>query len=356
MMYRKAMAALAAALLAAPLFAQSGAPAPSPAPAPTAADAGVLVVAVQPGSPAAVAGLARGDIILEANGKTVNDAADLRTVLGGITSGANVTLAVTHGDARKTLTLVAGSQDGRPWLGILPLPGRGERFAFPGMGEDGASGMFPRQGALVQSVSPDSPAQRAGLARGDVILSVDGTPVDGTHALSDLIAARKVGDTVTLSVTPWRQSAAHDVKVTLAKNPDKDSAWLGLQYLAAPARFGGPGMTQGARVADVLANSPASRAGIAPRDLITKFDGVEVTGPRQIVEAVGRHKPGDTVSLTLVRQADGKPMDVTVTLGASPNDTSRAWLGVSVDVPGPAGYGPGVGAGRGWSAPVPGEM
>ncbi len=359
MINRRLLGILAAALLAAPAFAQAASDAPS------TANAGVLVVAVQPGSPADKAGLARGDIILEADGTAVNDAAELRDALNGITTGAAVQLKVRHGDAEKTLSLVAGALNGRPWLGILPQPGRGGELAFggPGMmggdnglrggsgprgnGMGGTYGIFPGEGALVEGVTPGSPAEKAGLKRGDLILSVDGTTVDDRNPLSGLVAARKAGDVVTLAVSSWQQQGTRDVKVTLAKNPDKDGAWLGLRYLAAPARMAGPGTTGGALVVEVAADSPAAKAGIQARDLVTRIEGTEVTGPRQLVDAVSAHKPGDTLALTLVRSPDGKPTEVTVTLGKSPDDATRAWLGVSVSVFGPGDFGPrGFGPGR----------
>jgi len=102
-------------------------------------------------------------------------------------------------------------------------------------------------------------------------------------------------------------------------------------------------MMNGALVVDVASNSPAAKAGISTRDLVTKIDGAVVTGPQQVVDAVTAHKPGDTVTLTLVRRADGKSTDVTVTLGKNPSDAGKAWLGVSLAAGGPAGPGPGMG-------------
>jgi S1-C subfamily serine protease len=333
MMHRRLLGLLAAALLAVPAFAQQK---PDAGPAAATPDPGVLVVAVQPGSPAEKAGLARGDIILEANGTAVNDAADLRQALAGRSAGDSVSLSVRHGDARKSLSVTVGTRDGRPWIGILPLPGRGDQFAF-GPGMHGYGMMFPSEGALVEGVAPNSPAEKAGLKKGDLVLSVDGTTVDGRNPLANLVSSKKVGDTITLSVTPWGQQASHDVKATLAKNPDKDGAWLGLQYLAAPARYSGARAGTGALVVQVTADGPAAKAGVSARDVVTKIDGKEVTDPQQVVDAVGTHKPGDKVTLTLLRRADGKTTDVTVTLGTSPTDAAKAWLGVSL-----RGFGPGM--------------
>jgi S1-C subfamily serine protease len=348
MTYRRILGLLAAVLLASPVFAQQKPDAAAPAP-----DVGVLVVAVQPGSPAEKAGVQRGDIILEANGTAVNDAASLRQAIGGRSAGDALTLKLRHGDAQKSLLVTVGTREGRPWIGILPLPGREDQFAS-GPGMRGYGMMFPMEGALVEGVASNGPAEKAGLKKGDLILSVNGTTVDERNALADLVSSKKVGDTVTLSVSSWGQRDARDVKVTLGKNPDNDAAWLGLQYLAAPARFGGPGMTSGVLVVQVTADSPAAKAGIESRDVLTKIDGKGITDPKQIVDAVASHKPGDAVTLTMVRRPDGKASDITVTLGKNPADGSKAWLGISLTEFGPGfgghmgpdGFGPGMRGGR----------
>ena len=332
--------------------------------APTAAEAGVLVIAVQPGSPAEKAGVARGDIILEANGKVVNDALELRQAVAGRAAGDTLSLTLRHGDAQKSVSVTIGTQEGRPWVGILPLPGRGSgALAFGGgrgmMGDDFGygmrgygPGMFAAEGALIESVAAGSPAEKAGLKQGDLILSVDGTAVDVRNGLADLVSAKKVGDTVTLSVTSRGQENAHDVKVTLEKNPSKDAPFLGVQYMSAPPRFGGPsgrdgrGMMAGAFIVEVAADGPAAKAGIQARDVIVKLEGTQVTSPQQVVEAVGKHKPGDTLVVTVLHRADGKQADITVTLGQNPKDAAKAWLGMSMsegfgrDGDGPDGNGP----------------
>jgi S1-C subfamily serine protease len=323
-----------------------------------AAEAGVLVIAVQPNSPAQKAGVARGDIIIEANGTRVNDAAELRTALTGRKVGDTLSLKLRHGDVEKTLSVTVGTQEGRPWIGILPLPGRGpgvfgfgrgpgmmdgEDFGYGMRGYDGYGPMFPTEGALVESVTPGSPAEKAGVKKGDLIISIDGTTVDARNPLADQISAKKVGDTITLSLSSWGETAARDVKVTLEKNPDKDAPFLGVQFMPAPQRFGrgpgpgapgrgmpGPGMMAGAVVVDVTSDGPASKAGIQLRDVISKVEGAAVTTPQQVVDAVAKHKPGDTLAITVLHRADGKQADLTVTLGQNPSDAAKAWLGVSM--------------------------
>jgi hypothetical protein len=57
------------------------------------------------------------------------------------------------------------------------------------------------------------------------------------------------------------------------------------------------------------------------------------------VDAVSKHKPGDTLLVTVSPAAGGKDTDVTVTLSQNPDDASKAWMGLSLR--GFAGRGPG---------------
>ena len=356
---RRLLAAAALLAVAATLgFASPKKEAPAPsssnpaATAPLVAAPGVLVTAVQAGSPADKAGVARGDIILEADGKTVNTPPELAAAINAKKAGDTLSLKLRHGDNEKTATVTLGAEAGRAWLGI---EAEGGRFGFgrmPGYGRFGGNGfynngpggngpglMLRASGAYISAVTAGSPAEKAGLAQGDVILSVDGTAIDAQHVLADLIAAKKVGDTVTLSVRSAAQAQPRDVQVTLGKNPDKDAPWLGLQYsLVGPGMgrmapgLGGGGwgiQAAGVVVAQVTAGSPAEKAGIKNLDVITNVDGAAVTDPQQVVDAVAKHKPGDTLPVTVTRA--GSSVDLSVVLGASPSDAAKAYMGVSMN-------------------------
>lgn len=68
----------------------------------------------------------------------------------------------------------------------------------------------------------------------------------------------------------------------------------------------------GARVDTVMVDSPAERAGIAPRDVIVSVDGRPVTSVSMLVTAVRRHRPGDVVTLDVVRDQQHHGMKATV--------------------------------------------
>jgi serine protease Do len=81
----------------------------------------------------------------------------------------------------------------------------------------------------VQEVITDSPAEQAGVLVGDVIVEVDGTPINANHRLADVVSQYEPGARVEIKV--WRAGETRSLKVTLGENP-QDSArpYLGVRY------------------------------------------------------------------------------------------------------------------------------
>jgi len=73
---------------------------------------------------------------------------------------------------------------------------------------------------------------------------------------------------------------------------------------------------EGLSVREVAPNSPAAEAGIQAGDIITAFDGEKVSTQGEFITAIAKHKPGDKVKLSILRQKE--KLTVTVTLGAKP--------------------------------------
>ncbi len=94
---------------------------------------------------------------------------------------------------------------------------------------------------------------------------------------------------------------------------------LGYDVLATP---------RGVLVTTVSPDVPAAKT-LEPGDVIVAVDGTPVTTPTQLRAEIGRRKPGDDVRLTLRRGE--KPLEVTVRTIASPQDASRAIVGIIVD-------------------------
>ena len=89
-------------------------------------------------------------------------------------------------------------------------------------------------GALVTDVVDDSPADKAGIRRGDIIVEIDGRPLKEGDNLSEIIQDHEPGDNVELRVI--RGGRSRIVTVRLERNPNKPGnvPWLGLYYRLLP--------------------------------------------------------------------------------------------------------------------------
>jgi membrane-associated protease RseP (regulator of RpoE activity) len=118
-----------------------------------------------------------------------------------------------------------------------PQPWRGMPFPMPGF-----EGVIPGglEGALIQEVVDGTPADKAGLQAGDLIVGIDRTPIDSNHPLPDVLGQYQPGDRIT--VRYWRGGQEDSVRVDLAENPDKaGQPYLGIYFgMIEWRRFGLP--------------------------------------------------------------------------------------------------------------------
>ena len=310
---------------------------------------GIVIASVAEDGPAAHAGMVRGDILLQIDDQAVDGFAALAGILEGTEPGDEVRLTVLHGDDERTLTATLGDRDGRAYLGIAPctcLPGPGRMVAIHA----------EEPGALIVHVEPDSPADYAGLQAGDVVVAIDDQELDAENDLADAIASYGPGDTVTLKVRQPGQES-RDVTVELGEHPDKEgTAYLGVKYRpfhpsarvaleaphldwrpARPFLHGEPfhvlpggEASQGAIVRSVEQDSPAQAAGLGRGDLITAIEGDPIESPRDLVDAIAAHEPGDRVTVTVSRPGEEEERDVEVTLAEHPEEEEKAYLGVQI--------------------------
>jgi serine protease Do len=150
-------------------------------------------------------------------------------------------------------------------------------------------GLNVEHGILVQSVQPDTPAAKAGLHRGDVIVQFNGQHVSDDSKFRMMVASTPVGQTVPVTVV--RDGSEQKLDVTLAERPEEDAvasapatetkAWLGLHVEDAKnadtrRQFALDRGQTGVVVTDVEDGSPADDAGLQEGDVITEVYSHEV--------------------------------------------------------------------------------
>jgi len=157
---------------------------------------GALVSKVEPGSPAAAAGLKEGDVVLEFNGTPIADASDLPAAVAGTKHGAKVDVKVWRERAQKSLDVTVGDlSNERVARADTAAPARGKLgVAVRPLSEDEARALGA-SGLLVQQAT--GPAAKAGLRAGDVIVAVDGKPTRTVDELRTRVGEAK-GNTAVL--------------------------------------------------------------------------------------------------------------------------------------------------------------
>ena len=142
---------------------------------------GALVADVLDDGPAAKAKLERGDIITGYDGKTVNDPGHLRSLVAETPPGTSVRLSIWRDKTTKDLTLVIGEQPKEVASTKSGGSGRGDH-ALAGMTveevkPDRSGRARIQTGVVVTEIEPDSPAERAGVRKGDIIREINRKPV-----------------------------------------------------------------------------------------------------------------------------------------------------------------------------------
>lgn len=167
-------------------------------------------------------------------------------------------------------------------------------------------------GALVGDVSPDSPAAKAGVQRGDVILELDGQAVNGPNDLSVRISEMPPGSVAHLKI--FRNGQPRDLNVTLVENVEKAAgaqtngpaatAMKGLQVEdltpQISQQLGLPSSTSGVVVTNVDPSSSAAAVGIQQGDVIEEANRKPVHNVNEFEQAIGTS--GNQAVLLLVNR------------------------------------------------------
>ncbi len=185
-----------------------------------------------------------------------------------------------------------------------------------------AQGMDKIMGATVQGINKKSPAEKAGLEIGDIILKVDGRDVKSSNELQGQIFSRKAGDKVTLTILRDGKTITKTITLEAMDKQDfssTDDAVKGaieddIDNNAYEANINSLGITvekiesdkkedlevdYGIIVTKVDRNSEAYQNGIAPGTIIMKADKQKINSPYDLKKIIKSKKEGDAVLLQI---------------------------------------------------------
>jgi S1-C subfamily serine protease len=280
---------------------------------------GALVERVDPKGPAKKAGIEKGDIITYFNGRKIFTASDLDQVLAKLKPGQKVFLTFSQNGLEKDSELTLGREK--------PLPKPAAKTDSAAQAEGGYLGISmtnapgDRDGALVQEVYQQSPAQKAGIRPGDIIAFINGRKVFEGWDIVEETSSHGPGARMEVSVL--RDGKEFDLEVVLGRIPRAKSArrqqapppqprpqaadntgdvrqgWLGVHLFNTTQQQGG------ATVAKVMPNGPAHMAGIKEGDIITMVNGRKVSATPDLVMAIRSLPAGSRVKIGLLRNGRG---------------------------------------------------
>jgi S1-C subfamily serine protease len=159
-------------------------------------------------------------------------------------------------------------------------------------------------GAVVQSVPPDNKSR---LKVGDVIIAFNGTPVASSDDVIRALGTPKMGAQFTIRVV----RGSHRFTLTEVQSP--------IAYLGANVKDAAQG-AKGAVVDTVAAKSPAATTDLQPGDVITAVDDARVQSVDDLLQIIGTHGTGDTITISVSRGS--RQLKMTATLARRPTPSA----------------------------------
>lgn len=240
-----------------------------------------------------------GGPLVDLNGKVVGINGAIYSTTGG---NVGIGFAIPANTAKFVMNqLIKNGKVVRGYLGLLPTD------VTPVLAEKLGS----KQGALVESVDKDSPADKGGVKVKDIITKVNDTPITNAVALRTVIQAIAPDTEVKLTVIRNKKPQTLTVKLGEAPNPadegtvaeSGDKTGLSVQPLTQDmAKQLGVENIEGVVVRSITPGSAADRAGIRSKDIITEIDETPITSVASFAKAVKGLKSGDTAIVVVQRQ------------------------------------------------------
>jgi len=244
-----------------------------------------------------------GGPLLNTDGEVIG----INTVIFSRTGGSiGIGFAIPINMAKQILAQLKEGKVVRGWLGVMIqkiTPELKNKLDLKNL-----------KGALVADVTSGGPAEKAGIHRGDVIVSFDRKKIDEMKDLPYIVASTPIGNTVPVAVIRKGHERVFEVTIGELK---EDKKRIEETETTAKQRFGmrvekltaqlakdlGLSETEGLVIVQVDGGSPAAEAGLRPGDIILELDQSPVEDPADFLEKIKRYQEGDTI-LFLIKRGD----------------------------------------------------
>jgi serine protease Do len=206
-------------------------------------DYGVEITRVEDNSPAEKAGMKTGDVVLEYNGQRVEGMEQFGRLVRETPPGREAKITINRNGATQTLTAVLGSRRSR--FSVSFPPGGFDMPGFPPMpdiptiytatrsarlgveaetlGSQLAGYFGVKEGVLVRAVLENTPAQKAGMKAGDIIVKVDGVAVSAPSELSGAVRAAAANSKKTYNIDVMRERKPLTLTITVEDRSEERS-------------------------------------------------------------------------------------------------------------------------------------
>lgn len=188
----------------------------------------------------------------------------------------------------------------------------------------------PNSGVIVVSVDRGSPAEQAGVVRGDILLAIENQEVNTINEIVSALSEFEKGEDVLLALLHGDELMTYE----LTMETDYFPGALGIRLccgqdepiLGAPIRPFGNGQV----IIEVIPNSSAEAAGLEQGDVILSINAVTLMPQDSLAGIIGEYEVGDELLIEIRVHDSSQTDELEVTLGEHPDDPNRAFLGVRV--------------------------
>ncbi|MCJ7830774.1 MAG: trypsin-like peptidase domain-containing protein, partial [Desulfobacterales bacterium] len=235
-----------------------------------------------------------GGPLLNINGELIG----INTAIYAKAQGIGFAIPI-HKARRIVADLIAHGEVIVPWIGLVVQDLDAKLAQYLALPDN--------HGVLIQSVDPGSPAAKAGVHDGDVLLAIGEEDISSQTDYLRVLKGHAVGETLTLKL--WRNARETDLSLKAAFFPLEQAGalayrLLGIQVKALPPVRGlgkSSAPAEGVVIDRVRPQSYLARIGVQPGDILRRLDGTVITDLKGFESAIIRFRYKPSVALLLQR-------------------------------------------------------